>query len=440
MKLFFCSCFLILILISLASAGIEIIPVKEIYNLGETVQARVFVKDIRLLHELSVSDFVLLDKSTGEIIISQNLIKLNDGEYYTYFDLPVKKNSSFSFGIRNIQYFNNLNELKKDSFYADLFTSTENFGVSVRPAYLSLLNVESYDQPNLDFFVKNKGEPTNVSVSSSDAFLVPTISKFSLSSNEQKQIQVKTKVVGKMQDVFEGFVIIDYSAFSYNIPVHITRKGFIRVNASTNESIKNESEIGEKDGNIVGAVEYGSIVLASPTLDLINYTGKDSLKEGELVRGELVFLNTGNFSLENIDVVYDELEEILAVDRRKIDLVPSGSQFSINVLINTSAVRIERYRGEIIIIASNGANYSLPVHVDVLKEKKNDTIAKKAEDNVIYNYSKFAVAGEGGGFGIWVLLLAFVLIIAGVIYYLYKKSKPKQQAYENLVESFRQRH
>lgn len=439
MKFFFYLCFLFLLLVSFATAGIEIVPVKTIYNPGETVQAGVFAKDIRLLHELSVSDFVLIDKSTGETVISQNLIKLNDKEYYTYFDMPVKKNSNFSFGVRNIQYFDSLNELKKDSFYVDLATSSESVGVSVRPAYVQLLNIESYDQPSLDFFIKNKGDFVNVSISSSDSFLVPTISKFSLGLNEQKQIQVKTKVVGKIQDVFDGFVIVDYSSFSYNIPVYITRKGFIRVNASTNESI-NESKIEKKEEN-AKSIEYGSIVLVSPTLDSIDYTGKDSLKEGELVRGELIFLNTGNSSLENIDVKYKGLEDVLNADKERIDLVAAGSQFSFNVLINTSNVKLEKYNGEILVIASNSINYSLPVYIDVIKEKKNETIVKENKTNISYNYSTTTtVAKEESNLGVWILLIAFILVIIIIIYYLYKKGKPKQQAYENLVESFKQRH
>ena len=159
-----------------------------------------------------------------------------------------------------------------------------------------------------------------------------------------------------------------------------------------------------------------------------------------MIKGELVFLNTGNSSLENINIRHKGLEDFLSVDRNKIDLVPSGSQFSINVLINTSVVKFEKYRGEIFVVASNGVNYSLPVHVDIFKEKKNETTVKTVKNNI--NYTQPTVAEDGGSFGnssVWILLITFILIVAGVIYYLYKKGKPKQQAYENLVESFRQR-
>lgn len=418
---------------------------KTSFNPGESVLFKLSFGDgVKLLNVLDVSDFSFFDSAGVKQSINLELIKISDVAYIGYFDMPAVLNSNFSFGLVNLQYFSG-SELRKNSFKIDLFINNESVGVSFRPGYIQLLNIESYEQPSLSFTVKNRfdvfGSVVSVNVSVDSDFLVPVLSSFSLGSGEQKTIEVKTKVLGKNKDVFSGNVIFDYGSSKYSVPVKITRKGFVVV--ASNETVVNNTSV---VNNTVPEerVEFGSLVLISPDLTEVREENLKMSGPGSAISGNFVFKNKGKSDLKNLVVSYIGLEDVLFIDKNKVDVLKAGDQVNFSLLINTTKAKKDNYKGDFILSAENGVSVKLPFFLKIkdFPAKSNISVVNNSVNIIpVSNISNntVPVVEEQSSFTVWFVVLLIVVVIGGIVYYLYTKQKPKQQAYENLVESFRQR-
>lgn len=414
---------------------------KTNFNPGESVFFKLsFGDEVKLVDSLGVSDFSFFDSVGVKQSINLGLVKIDDKDYIGYFDMPIVSNSNFSFGLMNVQYFSG-SELRKNSFKIDLFTNNESVGVSFRPGYVQLFNIESYERPSLSFTVKNRfdvfGIVISVNVSVDSDFLVPVASSFSLTNEEQKTIEVKTKVLGKNKDIFLGNVIFDYGSSSYKIPVKITRKGFVAVSSNGSVAVNNTKVVNETVSE--ERVEFGSLVLVSPELVEVR---DENLKMGVPLGGDFVFKNKGKSDLKNLAVSYIGLEDVLFVDKNKVDVLKTGEEVSFSLLINTSKAKKDSYKGDFVLASENGVSVKLPFILKIkdFPVKTNVGIVNNTPIVFVNNVSiNNTPIKEEASFGVWFVVILIVIVLGGIVYYLYTKQKPKQQAYENLVESFRNR-
>lgn len=426
------SLFLILPSINVSAEGLNVSFLKSVLNPGETAQAKVVIDSIRLVDTLSIGDFSLYDFSGTRLTVNMNLVKINDEEYYVYFDVPRIFNSSFNFGAYGLKYF--LGDVfHKDDFFIPLSTNNEASALSVRPGAVSLLDIESFDQPVINFNVKAKGD-VDVKISSSNDFLVPVFSGFSLKDGESKNFDVKTKLVGKVQDEFNGNVLIEYGDNIINVPVYITRKGFVKVNNSVagnndNNSIAIDNALPEP------VAQEGSLKLVDPVVSEV----KTNLDYKEVVSGEFIFRNDGNTGLENVVVSYKGLEEILNVDKAVIDYWPAGSEVTLRLTADASKATKESYSGKLLLLAENGAKVELPVFFNAKLEGESIVDVPVVNETKSLPSAVDSSVQEDSFFNLWVGFLVILILIVLVIWYLYKKQKPKRTAYESMVESFKHR-
>lgn len=444
----FCFVFFIFFLFTLCSyangADVVLTSLKTMVNPGETAVIKVVFDGIKPIDTVSTSDFSLIDSYGNKMAAGFTIIKIADNSYYIYFDMPNALESSFKFGLIGFKYFLG-SEFKKNDFTIELTTNNELQGIGVRPGAYIFTNVEDYEQPVMSFLVKAKNHATTVSITGSESFILPIFSGFSLERGGSKSVDVKAKIFRKPQKEFFGYVVFSYNNSVLNIPVHIFRKGYI---SDLNNSILSDMAVDTVNDSIIDiandsiidipVVEKGELKLVNSPI-IFNVTAEFDFKDKE-TGGVFKFKNIGQGSLKNVIVKLEGIEEITSVDKVAIDYWPADTEIDFTVNVNPSKAKKEKYTGRMTLISSDGVSTSLPFFINI-KLPSNPNVVIPTTLNRSNGTGIVIPADdlESSGVFQWVIILIVLIIIIGVIIYLYKKQKPKKQAYDNMVESFRKR-
>lgn len=432
------------------SADVILTPSKTMVNPGETAVVKAVFDGIKPIDTISASDFSLTDSNGNKLIVGFTIIKIADNNYYIYFDMPAVANSNFKFGLDGFKYFLG-SEFKKNDFTIELNTNNELQSIGVRPGAYIFTNVEDYEQPVMSFLVKAKNQATTVSITGSESFILPVFSGFSLKGGGSKSVDVKAKIFRKPQKDFFGYVIFSYDNSILNIPVHIFRKGYIPDLNISNNSVPsdisdiivdaaNDSVINFVNDSIVDipAAEKGELKLVNSPI-IFNVTAEFDFKDEE-TGGVFKFKNIGQGSLKNVIVKLEGIEEITSVDKVAIDYWPADTEIDFTVNVNPSKAKKEKYAGRMILISSDGVTTSLSFFINI-KLPSNPNVVTPTTLNRSNGTGIVIPTDDSESSGVfqWVIILIAFIAIIGVIIYLYKKQKPKKQAYDNMVESFRKR-
>src|SRR3989338_7645234 len=151
--------FLMFLLISTALAQEEVLQVtlnKERYSPGETIQIHI-TSTATIVVPITLSNIKLLDPKGGDIPIAQGFLKINNNDYYTYFDLPsTLRNDTYTLRIVNVRYQKEVNGNAYYNTDIPLVIQKEDTVLSVRPA-IFFKRVEKLEQPGFQLVVSNKG-------------------------------------------------------------------------------------------------------------------------------------------------------------------------------------------------------------------------------------------------------------------------------------------
>ncbi|MBL7147796.1 MAG: hypothetical protein ISS82_03150 [Nanoarchaeota archaeon] len=119
----------IILTLNVHASQITISIPRTSYQVGETIQAEVFLS-ISPVNELTFSNFEFLKENNEKVSVALFLEKLSNTHYFIYFNIPTSlQKGNYKFKVKNVNYIEN-NVLKQTSEEKEIYINSINPGFS----------------------------------------------------------------------------------------------------------------------------------------------------------------------------------------------------------------------------------------------------------------------------------------------------------------------
>ena len=431
------------LVISIVNAGdIDFDLYKTNYKAFETVQIGVLINNISLSRDLEVANLVLLSQDNSSISLAKNKVKVNNSFYVFYFDLPNLDASQYGVGLFNVNYIKDGTAKIGDFFTSLNFVDGNLSIISIRPAYVYTI-VAAGQEASFTLVVSNRGTDTlNVDLTKDGDFFNFDTSRFILAPGATRNINVITSLFSKNGAIFNGVVNVNYGG-GYLIPFKVIRTGFAEPTI-TNTTQQNNTR------NLSSTIDLSNIEGALHLTNLANRPLTDisaDISVGEYYpSGQVVVRNSAGVDLHNLNFY------ISGATKGMFDLQPDNSNVLVSndslvfiITINNSYGFVSGfYDGYLNVNSSEGASASVPMYINITtRPSRNYTniFNTTSTANVTGNLSPVQYGEQPeskGNYALWVFLIVIVVLFI-VVYLIYKKTKPKQKAFESFVDKVKGR-
>lgn len=398
---------------------------KQDYSSFETVQVRANFS-VDLSKDISLTNVKLYNSENKIIPLGISLNKINNKEYFIYFDLPSLEPGSYNFGFYDV-FYNENNQLKKNNFTKtfNLIDNTENI-LSIRPAFVSG-NVKGFEEYPFTLILRNKGiNDLNINFETEGEFFYTEQNNFVLNPGVSKNVNVKTNLFNKDGTNFNGKLIVNYNSLFYEIPFNVKRTLIL-----DNKTPTIEEPIKFDDMEIINE----SFEIADLYGNELNSDIEITVQEDETSIGDFSIVNYAN-PVYNITLTLGGLQKFATINPVFIEEIPSNGIYPFTLIINQEKNLDNNYTGEILIKSGNGFESSLPLKL-ILRYKEIKPIVKKNE--TLPPIITPPQNPENKNTIVLIVLVVVVLIIILLIIYLYKKNKYKEQKFNEFVETVKNR-
>lgn len=384
---------------SVSGFSLDINLAKDAYSVGETLQAEILI-DGKLEEDLTVSN-VKLDCSGNFIDVAPSLFKIEEDHYYSYFDLGGRLGNC-SFVLKDILYYES-GFLERDSFEKNFeLTGFNGSVITVSPAGARISDFST--EGSFEVYLENPYslESINVSLGSSAEFIDLSEDSLLISSGGFKSFNVYISEL-LVQENKKEEITLSYDGKDIILPIWIFYGGSV--------TLENESSVDSPLLEFVMDVDSINVSL-NRSNDLKGYIAiKNSGSDLSLIRFEL----TGN------------LGEVIDLQTSEMDSFDSGDLFKQYLFVNQNKDAMPgNYSGSLRVVYGAGLiEYPIFISVaDLRIEEETNGISDHMEV-IDFEENYF----NQNGIGVWWFVLAFFVILALVIYFLYKRKNKKPIGY-----------
>lgn len=391
------------------------------YSPYETVQASI-TTDVVLSRELQNSDFKLETKDGNQIPIALKKIKINNTHYEIYFDMPQINSGDYNFGIYNI-FYNDAGISRKGTFTSSLIVTNNTGGiVAVSPGnYYNILT--EFEESPFTILVKNNGQDTLTFALTTDSnFLDIKTKNFSLLPKANKVINVGTIIYNKQGDKFMGIITINYGTNSYNIPVTIIRP------TGNFQNLKNTTtNINPYLINITFGNAY--------TVPMDNITL--NLESRETATLDLTLINKAQNTISNVTLEMQSRNSIIEPTPIFISSIAAKNYYPILLDINKDA-NFTKNVSDTLLVHIKDKTFKLPITITLKTKPENKAnIIIENTTTLLSTIPPIFTPPVKKTNYLYPVFAILILIFLGVIFYLYKKSKPKQEGFGAFIENIK---
>ncbi len=383
---------------------------RDNYGMYETLQFEVTIDGVELVDGLKTSDVKLKDSEDNSMAISVNLIELSDEKYFVNFDLPDEA-GDYKLVLEDIRYTKGENLLKV-SIEKDV-TVSDRKGLSLRPGIIHD-ELEETEDPRYDIKLTNHGDDNvDVNITFEGDFM--TIEDTELTVVGTKEFEVRTDVD---EDV-TGSVSISYGDYSYTLPIYLFKESVVEDNSTENETVEEEKE---------GKLEFFKELNEVDVIDV-------SLEYGESLSGVIYFKNTGEKDLDDLVISVSEgLSSIVSLEFLGDDVLEVGGVGEVNVTVNPNLDRVGDFKGDLT-ISADGLSDTMPfiLKLKPLAVDPAPTVINLTEPQDIEEEEE-----EGSNWALWVFIV-ILLIVIGLVFMFYHKSKGESKGFNEFVTSLKKR-
>ncbi len=397
---------LILILsINTLAAPIDFVLQKTTYNSLETVQLKL---QLNIKPSTEIQTIKLKTQTGTEILLSLTKIKLNSTVYYFYFNLPKLNAGEYQLGVYDL-YYTVGSATKRDSFSVSLQITNETQNIlSIRPAYY---------QANV---VDTEESPFNVDIIPDMPFLKKPNS-LQLAPKTTKNIIIDTILYNKNGTSFNGNLILNYAGKSYTIPVNIKRT----ITAPIVSSEQNKTIV-LKEVFIAFGNAYG-VPLSNITL---------SLAQNETKVLDLTLINKGQDIISNI-LLESQNTSLVNIAPLTIQTINPNSFYPLILEINTQK-KLQNNINTYVKTKIGNKEFILPINIQFIQKEIKEQI--KIDNNYTKDVVVIPLSPQKSNINYFYVIFATLIIFFIIIsYVVYKKSKPKQEEFEEFIENVKRK-
>ena len=388
-------CYILFIIVfvfgSVSAFSIDTNLAKENYFSGETLQAEIFINGV-LEEEISTGDIKLFCNNTL-IGVSPSLLKLGTTHYYSFFWINKNlKSQQCEFKIKDVIYYDN-GFLKQDSFSKNFsLIETNESLLFINPAGFKIDDIGS--QNNLRVYLENLGRDiTNISITTEDSFLELSISDVSGISESSSYFDIYlSEFLYNNEEKAE--INLEYGTNNFIIPIWI--------------SSQDESNITPIEENITYVDE--SKIEFIMDVDKFNV----SLGEKEDLSGYVTIKNVG-LSLTNIIFsLTGNLAEVIDLQTETLSSFNSGDSFKEYLYVNQIKDAMPGNYEGVLKIDYESKSIEFPIFIEI----KTEEIVLNGTGDVV---DPGQPPKDEKSISIWWFVLIGLLILLGIVYFLYKK-------------------
>ncbi len=410
-----------IVLINLMNVRADIVDVnfgKENYASQETLQAEINF-NINLLKQITVLNFELLDNEGNKIPVGYFLTKLDNREYYVYFNLPNINSGDYTLKIKDVTYIDENNILKKESKESKFSIINKDFIIQVDPAILKVDNPNDF--PEFTIKIKNLANLTNITIGTEDEF-IQLFNTFSIiNKNEVKTFKIIIDS-NNLDNFNKGNINVVYNNETYIIPVYL---------------IRDLQDLPERNipQDAIGFIEENNIINKTLFLD-------------ESIEGSLRFKNFFNETILNLKFeLTNNLNEVIELELIDVSINENETKeqyLIINKNINATA---KFYSGDLI-LKNQDIRILFPIYLNFkereqIKEEVEDNITVEEKENKTTNLFEETEAeeeekdiSENKKTLIIVLMVILITLIALGLGAYFKRKKVIKQSFSEFAESF----
>lgn len=374
--------------------AVELSLLKPNYLEGEVVQAKV-VLDVKLLKGMD-SAFGLY-KNGDKVFVPLKSVNFNE-HYIIYFPLDSIREGSYTFGMKDVEYFKD-GVLSKGSFLVELSVVKGEDGLRVFPGAVEL-KVRDYERPKLRFNVKNLGGKS-VNFNASMKFLEGG-GELSLIGLGSKDIIFNLNP----SNFWERYTIDELVVGDYHVPVIVERLDYKEA------KIAEEIVEVEKEEIIEEEIKFGAFSEEELNIEL---------NEGQSEEGPIIFKNNGKKELNLKDVSISEpLKDFVSVGEFEDSVLLPGEVGSLILYINKDKNLGEDVSGSLRINTREGASVEYKISLKLIKSEPLEVVEEGNETR-----GKIETKEEKKSyFAIILFVVLFVILILGLLYF-YLASRKK---------------
>lgn len=419
--------FLITLLVSsfsLAQDYFKINIERPLYSPGETVLVR-FSMGVFDLSKIKVED-----AAGNRLGVAFFQSKIDNTTYYVYFNLPQSlAEGDYNFVIEEKRVIDGLLRVIKES--AGFKVAYANESLSVLPAVKVIGGGDSFK-----ITLKNVGaNPLTVLVSPSTNAINPLRDSLSLAVAEEKNLFINY-AFSKLNRSEER-IGLSYGNKSYNVPL-IIKKEFILpiINETKNETVTNNTEL-----PMINVSEPLNITYTEPNLtaeeepeEVLKFlTEKMSLEkiadQTKSFSGELRFTNTGDKPLHNLTFALSgNLNEVVSLSLIGLDVLQPGQVAKQTIIVNKDKnVSPKIFSGNLKLGSAEGHSASFYMFFEFKPAASPITVNETNISGAIhFNYSEYEKTPQPKkGLSPLVIVFVFLVIIAVILYFKFKKKTGK---------------
>ncbi len=379
---------------------------KETYSQGETLQLHIKT-NYDLFSSLNQRNIRFVDPLGAELSLAQGFIKVNTGEYYIYFDLPLQlPNGTYHVKVVDVAYKNPQGTTSLYNTEKTITLQKNPSALSVRPGAF-FKSISSLEQPGFQITLSNHGTTDlNLGVSTDHPeFIklgeVPSVLKVGMST----PLDVTTKVAGTESAYFSGNILIHADPEEYSIPLILIREGSTQALPSSSPA---ENTVPMPVQDLTHALR---ILLPLKSIE-------QTLTVSKTLEGTLPLQNTANSALHDITFsLSDHLSEVVTLDPPSVGKLNPGEVRSFTITLNKNKTLTKDYEGNLTITTSEGAKSILPILVHLQKAEISAPLPQTplaVPPSIVEPTRSYA----------WLYVLLVVVILGlGVFIYFKKKNK-----------------
>ncbi|HZX12716.1 MAG TPA: hypothetical protein VFE88_04640 [Candidatus Nanoarchaeia archaeon] len=375
---------------------------RETYSQGETVQAHIKT-DLELVVPLSIRNFRLVDPQGGNIPLGQGFLKLNNQEYYAYFDLPLQlKNGTYTLSLDNVRYKKNGGS-SLTSATKTITLEKRDSSLSIRPAIFFKI-IHPLEQPGFSLILSNTGtNDLDVSLSTDADFLRVPAEKKALRKGTTTTLPITTSVVGKKEALFAGNILLTYDSRTYTLPVILQRV-----------ASEEQAKVPEAPQKAEQPLPENALAFLKPLLDITQ-----TLSPDQALEGSFPLINNADTTLTNITLTLSEgLSSVVTVKPSFLSQLSPRKQAGIIITLNPNKNLNRNYEGTLTILSAEGTKIVLPIKITLkpARKEQKETPQEEPQEPLEETPSNTRQL-------LLLLFLAVVLILLGAGIYFYKKKK-----------------
>ena len=424
MKIYYLLIFLLII--PIASADIEYKLYKENYSPSETLQGEISIINATLNRELTTNNIKLIDNNGNNIFLSKNFLKVNN-TYMFYFDLP-QISGEYNL-ILNDFYYTKDGVITKGEIKKTVVIINSSNSVSIKPGFY-YNKLKSYEEAKFSLTIKNNGNSSESFEIIDNEYIKANIKKFNIASKQSKILEISTTLFNKKESNIKTQLEVKYTTGNYQIPVIIERTGITTITNNTNITI-NETKplIVSYNNALILNDEFGAEL---PLIKLKSNANVTSY-------ANLTLKNKLNVKLTDITVkLTNNLEDIIQVYPVRIDEINANGERTLLITANKNKNLAKNYTGEIEFKSEEGAILNIPFTIILNTPKititQSNTTLNNTRNNAPINEIK-----KDNTSNFWIYVIIFFIALMILIFYVYRKGKPKEKEFNEFIERVKRR-